>query len=467
MSFILVPILVIVCNCMPVFAAEDAADGQAPIADCHGLSATSSYLGGSTITENVGAAFLYEVNSNTLMYAYNPDVKMYPSSLVKIVTALLAIKEGNLNDIVTVKQDVLDSVPYYAASAKLIAGEEISLSDLIYCMMIGSANDAAAVIADHVSHSQVAFVQKMNNFAQELGCTGTHFVNVHGLHHERQYTTARDMARILAEAAKLDTFLKYFCATRYTVPATNKTPDGRALVTNNYLMNNEVLDMYYDPRVIGGRTATTETGLRSLASLAENESMRVLCIVMDSGSTYDEEGNTLVYGSFTETTALLNVGLNGLKVAQILHKDQVLKQSAVENGINDVVLGTASSVYSVLPEDVTISNLTYSFTNETHPINAPVELGQVLAAVQVWYDGQCVGQTELVAMNAVPLYVTPQEPEQNVVQEEETNTSIIVTGSIVVGVIIIAFGIFAGKRLIMILIEKHDNQYRRNRRRDR
>ena len=197
---------------MQIYATEaDPADQNvSSMNGCHGFDANVTYLGNGKITDNIGAALLYEVNSDTLMYTHNPDAMMYPSSLVKILTALIAVEKGNLDDVVVASQEVLGTIPYYAASAELKPGEKLTLSDLLYCMMVGSANDAAAVIATHISGNQAQFVQDMNNYAKALGCTGTNFVNVHGLHDENQYTTARDMGRILTAAVENDVFLTYF-----------------------------------------------------------------------------------------------------------------------------------------------------------------------------------------------------------------------------------------------------------------
>lgn len=440
---------------------------------CHGIDASTAYLGTQKITDNIGAAILYEVNSDTLMYASNPDLKMYPSSLVKIVTAVLAVKKGNLQDVVTVNQAVLDTVPYYAASAELIADEQITLSDLLYCMMVGSANDAAAVIATHVCGSQQAFVVEMNAYAAELGCTGTQFVNVHGLHDEQQYTTARDMGRILIDAVKDETFLKYFSTTHYTVPGTNKTPDGRDLLTSNYLMHEDTMKIYYDSRVVGGRTGTTEEGLRCLASLSESDTMQLVCVVMNSSSIYDDQGNTEVYGSFKETSALLDAGFNGYQVKQVLYENQALIQCKVLNGTNDVVLGSAESSYSVLPAGVSASDLSYRYSGDTTQFSAPINAGQALSTVEVWYGGLCVGEAELIAMNAVP-ELSKQAAAGNQQSGDAANgtkktnwTALIIIISIVVVAGLVLAAVQVAKKMRVISVEKRSNQYRRYRRRSR
>ena len=161
---ILLAILVLFCNAATVFAAEISGDTQENGGNSvsYSISGTDSYLGAGTKIENVTSAFMYEYASGTLMYALNPDLHVPPSSLVKILTAYLAIERGDLDAVVTVDSKTLSEVPMDAVSVNLQAGEELTLRDLLMCMMVGSGNDAAAVIAAHISGSQDAFVQEMN-----------------------------------------------------------------------------------------------------------------------------------------------------------------------------------------------------------------------------------------------------------------------------------------------------------------
>lgn len=453
--------------------AEENDTAQPPTAvltGCHGMDATTAYLGTQEIIDNKCAVILYEVNSDTLMYTANPDLKMYPSSLVKIVTTLLAVQKGNLQDVVTVNQAVLDTVSFYAAKVGLVDGEQITLSDLLYCMMVGSGNDAAAVIATYISGSQQAFVDEMNSYAADLGCTGTHFANVHGLHDEQQYTTARDMGRILVDALKNETFLEYFTTSHYSVPATNKAPDGHELATNNYLMNSET---YYDPRVVGGRAGVTDAGTRCLATLAENDSMKLACVLMNASSTYDDKGNTIVHGGFKETSALLDAGFNGYQVRQVLYENQALKQCQVLNGTNDVILAAAASSYSVLPASVSASELSYRYSDETSQFSAPINVGQVLSTVQVWYGGLCVGEAQLIALNSVTETAKPiadnNQPgtSDNKTEKKQDITVWIIIISIIAVAILVLIAVRIARKMQTVSVQKRSNQYRRYRRRCR
>ena len=286
---ILLLILAITLN----FAAGNAAASEvvAPetsVTGCHGIDANSTLLGTDKITDNVRAAFLYEAISQTVMYNINPDEPMFPASLVKILTALIAIEDGNTEEVVVASDSALSSVPYDAVSISLQVGEQMKLIDLLYAMVVGSANDAAAVIAEHICGNQDEFVSKMNSYAQELGCTGTNFVNVHGLHDDAQVTTARDVVRILDRALLNETFRELFTTKQHIIDATNMS-EFRKVKSNNDLMES-TSSLYYDARVIGGRSGVTQDGRRCMAAAAESNGMLLISVVMGTESVYQADG---------------------------------------------------------------------------------------------------------------------------------------------------------------------------------
>jgi len=380
-------------------SAADAAD-IAATQGCHSPDAQFSLLNSEEpLVKNVRSAFVYELNSDTLIYALNPDAPEEPASLVKAMTALVAIENGDLQDAVTVKQSVLDTIPRGMVSADLLADEVMTLEDMLYCLMVGSASDAAVVIADHISGSQDAFVQMMNKRAAEIGCTGTNFVNTHGLYHSQQLTTARDTAKILEEALENEAFAKIFCSAYYTVPATNKSEE-RSLVTNNFLMSKDDTRAYFDERVTGGRTGVTQDGTRCIASCAEVDGMRLACVVMGSASEYRSDGRKVrSFGGFPETSAFLDICFDGYKSVQVIYDGQLLTQYPVTNGNNAVSLGVKTSVSTVLPKDFTAKQLSLRYTNQS--FTAPITAGDPLSMVEIWYDNLCVGQAQLYALNNV------------------------------------------------------------------
>lgn len=455
------------CFAVPVFA-DNETQNSTVIKGSHSVDAQMPMLGSDPLVSNTQSAVLFEANSETLMYAWNADEKMAPASLVKILTALIVVEQGNLSDVVTVSKAVLDTVPYDAVTADLQMDEVLTVEDLLYCMMVGSANDAAAVLAEHLYGSQPAFVSEMNRYAQALGCTGTNFTNVHGLHDDNQYTTARDVVRILAAAIRNESFCAVFEAVKYTVPATNKS-EPRELVTGNYLMNQnqDSVEIYYDDRVTGGRTGVNSSRHRCIAVTAENNGMLLISVIMGAESVYQEDGYTVqIFGGYKETSELLNAGFDGYAATQIIYADQVLAQYSVENGASDVVVGSKESAYTVLPVGITPSELSYRFS-QGDGFKAPVEKGQILSGVEVWYGNLCVAHVDLYAMNSVPIC---QKQTLNTVNEDEDTSwplalSIVVciaVGSIVLVIILRTVG-----RLRLAAARSRSRRHRRNRRRSR
>ena len=394
--------VMLIAVAIPVAANADEAADIAAAKGCHSPDAQFSLLTSEEpLVKNVRSAFVYELNSDTMIYALNPDAAEEPASLVKTMTALIAIENGNLADTVTIKQTVLDTIPKGMVSAKLVADEVLTLEDLLYCLMVGSASDAAIVIADHICGSQEAFVQLMNDRAAEIGCTGTYFTNTHGLYHQQQVTTARDTAKNLKAALENESFAKIFSSAYYTVPATNMSEE-RSLVTNNFLMSQDDTRAYFDERVSGGRTGVTQDGTRCIASTAEVDGMKLICVVMGSASEYRADGKKVrSFGGFPETSAFLDICFEGYKSVQVIYDGQVLTQRPVINGNNAVSLGVTTSVSTVLPKDFTAKQLSFRYTEES--FTAPITAGDPLSVVEIWYENLCVGQAQLYALNNVQL----------------------------------------------------------------
>lgn len=448
-------LLLILCHlvcCVPIFAIAEEIESTAEISTeataadenfavasgSFSLDALNPLLGTDKLVDNVRSAIVYEANSQTLMYAWNPDAQMYPASLVKILTALLAIEKGDLSEIVTVTQSAVSSVPYDAVSAKLAVGEKLTLEELLYCMLTGSANDAAAVIAEHISGSQSAFVEEMNQYAQTVGCTATQFTNAHGLHDDNQHTTARDCARILDAALKEPVFKAIFTATEYTVPATNLSPERK--LTSGNSMKDTTSKLYYDSRVIGGRTGVAQDGRRCLASAAESNGMLVISIVMGAESVYQDDGYSAIsIGGYKETTKLYDACLSGYKTAQILRAEQVLRQVSVEGAQNDLLIGPQISVSTVLPEDISIANLSFRYADK--PITLPVSRGEHISDVQIWHGNMCVAQAPLYAMNTLR---ADDNSQTNV--SEVTNDGAPTALKIVIGIVVCAVLVYLAVR---------------------
>lgn len=413
---------------------------------CSTLDGTKPLLNHSFQVENATAAILYEVTTDTLLYTYNVDEQMYPSSLTKILTALIVIENSNLNDAVVVKQEVLNTVEIGAASAKLVADEVITVENLLYSMLVDSANDSAAVLADYVCGSQEAFVQKMNERVQEIGCTSTNFVNAHGLYNENHKSTARDIAKIIKEAIKNETFVEIFGTKYYTIPATNKSGE-RNLETGNFLMTRGDLQIYYDSRVTGGRTGAENAYTRCIATTSESGGMQMISVLMGAQSIYAEDNiTTIAFGGFPETSDLLDCGYKGMAATRLFDSNQAVRQYTVENGDCDVVVCPQETVDTVLPENITSDDLTYKYSDLSANLKAPIEKGQLVSTVEVLYGNITIGQAELYAMNDVAVEESTQLPAQTGGDDGSVSVTAVILGVLAV-LLLFFFGSRFARRL--------------------
>ena len=388
------------------------------------------------MTDTAKAAIIYERTSDTMIYAVNPDEKIYPASMVKLLTALVALEKGDLEEKVTVTKRALNQMVPGSASMGLAAGEELTLEQLLYCLMVGSANDAALVIAEHIGGNQEIFVAMLNKKAEELGCTGTHFTNAHGLHEEENYTTARDICRIADAALENDHFRAMFTAESYTVPATNKS-EARTLWTGNHMMSTHTNRIHFDSRVTGGKTGATDQAGRCLVATAESGGMEIMTVLMGAVPVYSEDGLSVErYGSFEETRVLLDFAFANYEFRQIFLPGQVLCQFPVQGGANSVAAGPVDGAMTVLPKVLEPGALVWQ--QESPALQAPVEAGQRLSTAQVWLGDICLAQTRLQAMHAVGLQQTLETEKQPILAEVSTVWKVlIIVGGTVVGLFLL------------------------------
>ncbi len=451
---------------LPVLPAAAEENDRSVTEGCHTLDAQAPVLGTQQLIANAESVLLYEVTSDTLMYAWNADAQLYPASFVKLMTALVALEEGSLSDVVTVRADVLATLPDDTTSVQLQENEVLTLEQLLYCMLVSSANDAAAVVADHIAGSQEAFAEKMNQYARQLGCTGTCFTDAHGLSSDGQVTTARDMARILVRALQNEDFRKIFATVDYTVDETNKSGD-RYLSSGNYLMNAKVVEIYYDERVTGSRTGIASGGARCVASVAQSGDMELVSIVMGAKSEYVQGGKKIKsFGGFPETSELLDLGFADFKVAQILYSGQAVRQQAVSGGTSDVTMCPKISVSTVLPADCTTEQLDFRYT-DTEALQLPIEKDALLSRLEIWHGGLCLAQADLYAMNQVAAVQQTQVSVQEPADNGQWKTALGILAACAAAVLLVIGTV----RLVAVLRHaaagRRSRRYRRDRRRSR
>ena len=241
----------------------------------------------------------------------------------------------------------------------------------------------------------------MNQRAQELGCTGTHYMNAHGLHHDDHYTTARDMAKIAATAMQYPIFEEIFTTTEYTVPATNLS-EARELKTTNFLIRSNGYPNVVDSRVLGGKTGNTSKAGRCLVALAEKNGMKLLSVVLGAKATYGPDGYSFTrYGNFEETSNLLNFAYKNFTTMQVLNSTQVGSQFAVSGGDHNAFGTISQEMSAAVPVDANFETIRYDYTLVEGGLTAPISKGDKIGTVRVWYGNVCLAQQDLLSASDV------------------------------------------------------------------
>ena len=359
-------------------------------------------------------ALLLDMDTGFVYFSRDPEGRAYPASLTKILTVLLAVEavergEIDLKTEITADDDCMRGLDEQSSTAGIVPGEKMTFENVLYCAMISSANEACNIIATTVSGSIDAFVERMNSRASELGCTGTHFVNTHGMPDDNHYTTASDLAKITREAMQHELFATICNTVERTVPATNKS-DTRELQNTNGLINrNSTMypGYYYEPAA-GIKTGHTSAAGYCLISTAKQDEIHLLCIVLGSGAAQQDNGSMVFY-NFTDTLTLYRWVFNNFSRQTLLGSTELVGSVAVALGsdTDSVSLRPQNDVLAVIPngaspEDFTRKITVYSERDNT-TVTAPVAAGDVLGEISVEKDGMVYGTVPLVAAVDVEL----------------------------------------------------------------
>lgn len=292
------------------------------------------------------SVFIMENSTSMPLLEKDPDSKRYPASTTKILTALVAIENSSMDEIVVYSEAAV-SLEDAASNIDAEAGEEMSMKDALYGLMLASGNDCANAIAEHIAGSVPAFAEMMNARAAEIGCTGSHFSNPHGLFAEDHYTTARDMALIAQEAFKNTTFVEIMSTEVYYAQPTNKYEGTRKFT--HYDLSLDPESEYYDPDVLGGKTGFLDEAGRCLVSYAARDGFTVIAVQFKGGYTK----------VFEEVRELLNYIFDNFSMTNVAASERRFS-GAVEKA--KVVLDPSAQILTLnaIPFDQLESTLTFA-----------------------------------------------------------------------------------------------------------
>ena len=246
------------------------------------------------------SGILVDLDTQEILYSKNIDKQLYPASITKIMTTLVAMESSSPEETVTFSQHALDSIEWDSSNIGCRLNETLTMEQCWYAMLLNSANEVCCGVAEHVAGSIEAFVECMNQKASKLGCTGTHFSNTNGLPDENHYTTAHDMALIAAAAFQNETFRTVFTTRQYEIPPTPQYTEPRYLYNHHKMMQPDT--EYYYEGCLGGKTGYTDDALNTLVTVASRDGKTLLCVTMrtQGRQVYTDTASLFDYG-FSQT----------------------------------------------------------------------------------------------------------------------------------------------------------------------
>ena len=329
------------------------------------------------------AALLIDPDTGEILYEQNAHEPLYPASVTKILTCLLtleAIDDGKLTmgTVLTASETAISAVPPDGSNVGIQPGEELTVEELLYCVMLSSANEGCNMLAEAIDGSIAAFVDRMNRKAQELGCEDSHFCNTNGLPDANHYTTAWDLWLITREARTYPDFMPIVGTAYHEVPATNIS-EARQLYNTNYLISSYRTSYYLYKGAEGIKTGSTEAAGHCLVASATRGDRSLLSVVLGAERVVTPE-ITLTY-SFIETAKLFDLGFNDFERKILLSADELVGEVGVElsQEQNTVKVHPDQEVERLLPKDMDpIADVDRNITYTAKSVEAPVTKGQVM-----------------------------------------------------------------------------------------
>lgn len=347
------------------------------------------------------ACILIDSNTGKVLYEKNSNTVRYPASTTKIMTAILAVENCKLDDLATVSHNAIFSVPYGYSHASLKENEQLTIEQLLNVLLIPSANDAANVLAEHISGTIEDFANLMNQKAKEIGCLNTHFVNPNGVHNKEHTTTAYDLALMGKYAMQYDKIREIVRKTQYKLPATSVYTKSDRIFnnTNDLILENHSSSKsnYYYPNAIGIKTGyTSEAGCCIIAGAKKNN-MEVIAVVLGGDSTKDGLSER-----YLDCKNLFNYAFNNYSLKTVQTEGSLLKQiviSGASSDTKDLNVLVKNNISILLNNEANIENLEPEIIfNEN--LKAPISANSVVGTISYTVDGVTYS-SELIAGNEV------------------------------------------------------------------
>ncbi len=339
-----------------------------------------------------GAVLLINADNGDILYGKNENERMFPASTTKIMVALLALENLELDEVITATNSALSLLPSGHTNIGLRNDEQLSVRNLLYGLMVSSAGDAANVLGEHISGSVDEFVKLMNTRALELGMKNTNYMNASGAHNPLHYTTASDMAILARTVMQNEVFREIVKTDVYIIPPTEKYTEERRLLNTNHLVSKKKSSKYFYKYATGIKTGFTNDAKRCLVASAEKNGISLITVVLGADVV------DMQMMDFVDTTNLFEYGFANYKNENLVTEGSIVAQAQIKSakGENRVLLEAGGNVSRLISVDETLGEVTHNDTINKN-IKAPVARGEVLGEAEYFVDGVAIGKIPLVA----------------------------------------------------------------------
>lgn len=394
---------------------------------------TSTDSTSSELILTAESAILMDATTGKILYEKNSRTKQYPASITKLMTILLALEHGSLEDEITFSHDAVFSIEPGSAHIAIQEGEILTLEQVLYGIMLRSANECANAAAEYVDGSMEKFAEHMTARAKELGCENTNFVNANGLFDENHYTTAYDMALIAQELLKNETYRSMMSNTYYLIPPTNKQPEERPLHGQHQMLNENSL-YYYEPAE-GGKTGYTVEAQNTLVTYAKQGDTELIAVVLKCNGAQH----------YVDTKTLFEYGFANYQTVKAFSAADLTQNVAITETYKDktttldtIAVAPASDVYVTIPKNATIENITKA-VDCPESASVPVAVGDKLGIVVLSLNGEALATVDLTAQKEVKATTDEERAAQAAAARNKILKRIAIGVGIVFGILVIVF----------------------------
>lgn len=358
------------------------------------------------------AAILMDAETGIILYAKNIHEKLYPASVTKILTTLIASEECELNEVVTFSYDAIFSIPYDSSHIAIDVNEQLTVDQCLQAILIASANEVANGLAEHVAGNMDAFTEMMNQKARELGCLNSNFVTTNGLHDDNHYTTAYDLAMIGRHFFANELLCKYASTSRLHIPPTDHQPDDIVAWCKNELYEGRPHEYEY---LVASKTGYTDTSRQTLVSCAEKDGMKLICVILKEESP----------AQYTDTIDLFNYGFSNFQKINI---SQAETRFNIDNASffysNNDIFGDSKPLLSLNPDAAVILPKTADFTDAESVISYDNAPQGTIGTVTYNYNGSYIGSATIdLAASTTPGYQFTHESNGEMAESQTEQTA--------------------------------------------